>query len=83
MVLYETPDGTLTEAEIRVAPDLAVGERRPLFKLANPYPILHGPNGHVFGVTGDAQRFLTAEPASGPEAPELTVMVNWPAHLKR
>ncbi len=83
VVLYETPDGTVTEAEIRTAPDLAVGERRPLFKLANPYPTVSGPNGQVYGVTGDAQRFLTAEPASGPEPPELTVMVNWPAHLKR
>jgi Tol biopolymer transport system component/tRNA A-37 threonylcarbamoyl transferase component Bud32 len=83
VVLYETPDGTVTEAEIRVAPDLAVGERRPLFKLTNPYPILHGPNGHVFGAAADGQRFLTAEPASGPEKLELTVIVNWPAHLKR
>ena len=69
----------MTEVEIRTTPVLEVGERRPLFKFGTSL------RGNRFGVTADGQRFLIAEPVSqrGPEALELTVVVDWPAEMKR
>ncbi|HEV2447888.1 MAG TPA: protein kinase, partial [Candidatus Sulfopaludibacter sp.] len=75
-IFYRAGDGMMTEAEIRTAPDLEVGGRRPLFKYG---PV--GSLGDRFGVTPDGQRFLIAEPLSqrGPEALELTMVADWPA----
>jgi len=36
-----------------------------------------------FAVAGDGRRFLIAERAHDPNAPPVTVVVNWPALLKR
>ncbi|HUA62125.1 MAG TPA: protein kinase [Verrucomicrobiae bacterium] len=79
-IFYRAGDGSLTEAEIRTAPDLEVGDRRQLFKFGSGEI-----RGNRFGVTADGQQFLIAESAlsRASDVSELSVVINWPAEMKQ
>jgi Tol biopolymer transport system component len=77
VIAYSTIDGTVMEVEVRTTPELEVGERKPLFKVAQAL--------NRFGVTADGERFLTAELVAqkGPAAMELTVVLGWLGAMRR
>ena len=87
-LFYLASDQMLMSAQIGDGPVFTASPVRPLFRsnlvgayLGSPYP-----NGRVrneYAVSPDGQRFLIAQPAGGPSAYALRVVVNWPALLTR
>ncbi len=77
-LLFYRSGGDLIEAEVRTAQHIEIGERRPLFKA--------GSVGHDrFAVTANGQRFLTMDSIDQEEVsgPDLVLIVDWPAELRR
>ena len=75
-LFYRAHDGTLMEVEIHTGSSIEIGQRRPLFQ--------SGGFGRI-GVSEDGHRFLTNEPLverNLSRAPELSMVVNWPAEMK-
>jgi serine/threonine protein kinase len=75
-LFYRTNDGALTAVSIQALGDtLQVGTPVRLFE--------SGEASSVFDVTRDGQKFIETELAGQPELQTMTVVVNWPAALKR
>ena len=79
VVYYRSDDGWLMEVEIRKGATLEAGVPKPLFKFGV------GATGNRFAVNSDGTRFLINEfvEVDQIEKPELNVIVNWAAELKR
>jgi Tol biopolymer transport system component len=80
-IVYVAPDGLLMAASVHRGGDtIEVGDVRPLFRL----PALpHFTRRAFYGVTSDGQRFLiNGVGEQGPPSP-ITLVVNWPALLKK
>ena len=74
-LIFSSPDGKPMAAEAKTTPRLEVGEPHMLFKL----PQVNG----GWANTPDAQRFLVALPAGDLAPATPTVVLNWPAALKK
>jgi len=80
-LLYLQSDGTLTSVTTQTAPSFVKGTQVPLFKTrlsttVNPYRLGYVP-------TADGRRFLMSVPIDDEDRTAITVVVNWPALLKR
>jgi len=80
-LLYLQSDGTLTSVTTQTAPSFVKGTHVPLFKTrlsttVNPYRLGYVP-------TADGRRFLMSVPIDDEDRTAITVVVNWPALLKR
>jgi Tol biopolymer transport system component len=77
-LVFRTGDGSINEVEVRLGPEIQIGNSRTLFRLPTS-------SGMQPNVSADGQRFLTLDPvtpAKQPEAPEVSIVVNWAADLK-
>jgi eukaryotic-like serine/threonine-protein kinase len=75
-LFYSTQDGRVVAVEVTANPTFQAGIPQPLFNVA--------PNGTAPQVTADGKRFLIAAPPqqASVEIP-ITVLLNWPALLKK
>ena len=68
-------------------PLFEVGKSTPLFTMSAPFllPLLNGGPAFQYHVTADGQRFLITTPLDAPnrDRDPITVVLNWPAALKR
>ncbi len=85
-LFFVSPDRQLMAARVTAGDGgPRVEAARALFRiptLASSDPALIA-SSSPFVVTADGRRFLIAERAHDPDAPPITVVVNWPALLKR
>lgn len=85
-VFFVSADRQLMAARVTVGADGPhVEAARALFRistLAATDPALIA-SSSPFVVTADGRRFIVAERAQDPDAPPITVVVNWPALMKR
>jgi hypothetical protein len=58
--------------------EFRVGTVRRVFERA-----LQGRGSYVYDVSGNGQQFLVSEPLDTQEPPVITVVVNWPAGVKK
>jgi len=74
-IIYHATDGTLTS--VRVEPrngGLLIGEAIPLFNtMLQPF------GSHFWALSDDGERVLALETISDHDAPDLSVVVNWPS----
>jgi serine/threonine protein kinase len=78
---YTAPDGKLMAVEISTNTRFQAGVPRVLFQAA---PTMTSPFGYSqWSVTADGKRFLIPAPAAHSEQAPFTVVVNWPALLKK
>jgi len=78
-LFFLTLDDRLTEADITLAPNsLEVSAIRSLFQFSQP--LFAGP---LFDVTPDGARFLAVTSADSPDSRAITLLLNWPATLKK
>ncbi len=80
-LFYLRADGMLVSVAIKTQPTFEPGKVTPLFKTSlpttlNPYRMDYIP-------AGDGRRFLMKIPVEGSTPPSITVVLNWPALLKR
>ena len=84
--LFFVSDRQLMAARVTAGSDgPQVEAARALFRiptLADPDQALIA-SSSPFVVTADGRRFLFAERAQDPDAPPITIVVNWPALMKR
>lgn len=79
-LFYLSPDKKITSAEISAADSsLVVGKVAPLFQV-NVAPTF---NGWPYDVSADGKRFVVVSPDTRQAAEPLTLVVNWPALLKK
>jgi Tol biopolymer transport system component len=77
-LFYLSLDGKIMAVEVKAGSTIETGAPHMLFKTR----ILVDPHEDQFCVTPDGQRFLVGEPVvESPRA--ITVIVNWPAMLRR
>jgi eukaryotic-like serine/threonine-protein kinase len=77
-ILYLGDDDKIMSAEIRVkGASIEVGAVKPLFQTRPHRP------GSIFDTTGDGQRFLVNTAVVEQSASPVTLVVNWPAALKK
>ena len=80
-LFYLSSDGTLTAVPIVNGPTLQFGAPMPLFQ---PHILGFGPGvRQQYDVTHDGQRFLINAPTEDQSAFGITVVLNWPALLKK
>jgi hypothetical protein len=72
-------DGTMMAAEMTVAKEVKAGVPRALF----PTPLLRTVNRHPYAVTKDGKRFLLPVPDPRQSSPAITMVLNWPAMVKK
>jgi len=76
-LFFLTPDLMMQAVPIRLGSTVEAGAAKPLFKLPVTLP------GMQYGVTNGGEKFLVNERIDQPRPPEFSVIVNWPAELKR
>ena len=83
-LFYLAPDNTLTSAAVSVkGAALDVGNVQPLFEV-RPRPIsFAGDIGYGYDVSADGQRFLVNTLLEEASVDPITLLVNWPALLRR
>ena len=83
-IFYLSPDNKLMGVDVKAtAQGFTVGSARPLFETRPRLANFGGVNASPYDVTADGQRFLVntlTEEASGEP---LTLLLNWPALLKK
>jgi Tol biopolymer transport system component len=78
-LFYLSLDGKIMAVDVKTGSIIATGEPHMLFQTKiSVEPVLD-----QFCVTPDGQRFLVGEPVPVDENPAITVVVNWPAMLRR
>jgi serine/threonine protein kinase len=82
---YHAPDGNIMAVEIIAHPVFRAGLPRALFKAPPPDIITRGSfsESPVWDVTKDGKRFLLAIPTVESSPSPFTVILNWPALLKK
>jgi Tol biopolymer transport system component len=82
-LFYLSRERTLMSVAVRVGLSLEAGLPTRLFetRMSNVFNPSYTRNQYV--VSADGNRFLINQPASGASPPPITVVVNWPALLKR
>ena len=79
-LLYLRRDGTLMSVPIKTAPSFGRDEAAPLFKTrlagVDPYRM-------DFVPSADGKRILVSTPIDDGDRPAITVVMNWPALLKK
>jgi len=80
-LFYLTPDGTLMAVDIKAGATLEPNVGRKLFSTSLGTSTSPGLDQYV--VAADGQRFLVLEPAADAAASPITVVLNWPAGLKK
>jgi Tol biopolymer transport system component/predicted Ser/Thr protein kinase len=84
-LFYLAPDGSIMAVDVSTTPVFKAGPPMPLFKLSrvflNSSPV--GTPGSLADVTADGKRFLIAMPVAESAPEQFTVLLNWPASLKR
>ena len=79
-LFYLAPDGWLTAVSVnRRGASLDVGPPQRLFQIAMKYSVLR----NRYAVSADGEHFLVDTPVEDAAAVPLTVIVNWPAGLRR
>jgi DNA-binding winged helix-turn-helix (wHTH) protein/Tol biopolymer transport system component len=76
-LFYLSLDGKIMAVDVKTGSTIETGVPHMLFQTK----ISVDPELDLFCVTHDGQRFLVSEPAA--ESPAITVVVNWPAMLRR
>jgi Tol biopolymer transport system component len=76
-LLYVATGRNLVAVPITIKPSFEPGLPEPLISLTAKAQL------HSYAVTADGQRFLTVVPAVGEALATVTVVVNWPAALKK
>ncbi len=78
-LFYIAPDGKLMAVEVTAGERFEAGTPRALFqmRLAMDWDFNH------YAVTADGQRFLVAPPVGEAASPTITVVLNWPAMLRK
>jgi hypothetical protein len=82
-LLYLAPDGNVMSVDVTTSPVFHAGEPKPLFQVLPAFMKIPGNPGALVDMTADAKRFLFAIPGGGESQDELTVVLNWPAALKK
>ena len=79
-LFYISPQGRLMVVDINEGERLVAGVPKALFQMRLPMGFdLRG----GYAVTSDGQRFLFAAPPAEASSPNVTVVLNWPAVLKK
>ena len=79
-LFYLGYDDRIMAAEIKLGmATVDVGSVRPLFHI-RPFA---GGGRDIYDVTGDGQRFLVASPGGEENSSPITLVVNWPAEVKK
>jgi len=81
-LFYLAPDGSMMAVDLKPGPDgdtLVTGTPHALFKTNMPVGGLLD----QYDVTADGKRFLIDDVAENASSPPITVVVNWPAELKK
>jgi hypothetical protein len=83
-LFYLSPDEQLMAVTVRGEAEIDVEPAHPLFRTQLPMWATGGPPiwRTSYAVAGDGQRFLLNNPPEHP-APPITVVLNWPAALRR
>ena len=79
-LFYVAPDGRLMAATITAAPTFDAGMPRALFKTRMAQVGTFGTN---YAVAADGQRFLISSITETPPPPSMTIVLNWPALVRR
>lgn len=77
-IFFLAPDGTMMAANVTLGDSVQAAVPHPLF----PTALLKDSNMHPYAVTRDGRRFLIIVP-DPQSTPPLTVVVNWPALVKK
>ncbi|HEY1339172.1 MAG TPA: protein kinase [Bryobacteraceae bacterium] len=76
-IYYFSADGTLMAVPVNLGATINVGAPVPLFK------VRIGGLGGQYAITRDGKRFLVNERVGGETTQNLTIVLNWPAALKK
>jgi Tol biopolymer transport system component len=84
-LFYLAADGTIVAVDVTTEPTFTSGPPRPLFQLSRVFLSASavGTPGTLADVTADGKRFLIAMPVAESAPEQFTVVLNWPAWLKR
>ena len=84
-LFYVAPDGTLMAVPVTAERGFEAGTPRALFRtrMADFHSGSRGQFAKNYAVTRDGQRFLIASIIEDPPPPSVTVLLNWPAALRR
>ena len=85
-IVYVADDRQLMAAPFHArSGGVEIGAPKALFRIANLIDIdqLLWPTSNAYLATSNGRRFLVAESARDPDAPPISVIVNWPALLAR
>jgi hypothetical protein len=84
-LVYLSNDGGVMSVALSANPAFQPGRPELLFRLPPAFSFTSptGTPGTIADATSDNQRFLVAMPVVSDTRNELTVVVNWPAALKR
>jgi serine/threonine protein kinase len=83
--LFYYSQGQIFAAAVRTEPTFEIGRSTPLFKMLFAVPAPARPAGSAFpyDVTPDGERFLINVPPAATTGQPLTVIINWPAAIRR
>jgi hypothetical protein len=84
-LFYLAADGTIMAVDVTTEPTFTSGPPRMLFQLSSVFLSASsvGTPGTLADVTADGKRFLIAMPVAESAPEQFTVVLNWPAWLKR
>jgi len=80
-LFYLSPHGKLMVVEVNAGDRFRAGAPKALFQMR--LPVDFGWLSGNYAVTADGQRFLVTTPAGEAASPSITVVLNWPALLKK
>jgi serine/threonine protein kinase len=82
-LVYIGANGYVMSVPVTTEPNFTAGTPEPLFKLPKDLLALSPVPGQFFDATSDNQRFLILVPANRTPLDELTVVLNWPAAMRK
>lgn len=85
-LFYQSTDGTLLAADVKADTSVTVSAPRALFKMPiadRGARMTEMSNASSYEPTGDGQRFLINALIEEPPRPPVTVILRWPAALRR
>ena len=82
-ILYIATDGHIMAVPVTTDPDFTSGTPQRLFQLPRSFMALSPFPGQFIDVTRDNQRFLAELPVIRTPLDEFTVVLNWPAGVRR
>src|SRR5206468_4205346 len=82
-LVYIGSNGSVMAVPVTTEPNFTSGTPERLFQLPKDFLALSPVPGQFFDATSDNQRFLALIPANRTPLDELTVVLNWPAAMRK